>query len=273
MQVAIASIQRNRNPWIVEWLAFHMAVGFNRFFIYCHECDDGMPQTLETLSRHYPITFYTVQAPEKPQLAAYQHAIDTHNAEVDWMAFIDGDEFLFPVQAPDIQQALAEFNGHEMSALGVYWMCYGSSGHLEEPDGLLMENFTRHSKPDFGPNRHIKSVIKGRQQARAATSHIFATERGTYDERLRQLTTPMLNDPAQQPSHAKLRINHYVTQSYDYFKGVKQKLAAADRTPVVLRGDDWFFAHDRNECDDGLSYNFLVRLKLKVRELEAVLGR
>ena len=31
MKISITSIQRNRNPWIVEWLAFHMLVGFNDF--------------------------------------------------------------------------------------------------------------------------------------------------------------------------------------------------------------------------------------------------
>ena len=39
------------------------------------------------------------------------------------------------------------------------------------------------------------------------------------------------------------------------------------------RGLDHFLRHDRNECDDGVSYNFLTPLKLKMRELQAAIDR
>lgn len=271
MEVAIASIQRNRAPWIAEWLAFHMVVGFQRFFLYCHLCDDGMEDIALKLARHYPITVYRLGKMDKPQLAAYQHAWDTHQAEVDWMAFIDGDEFLFPTNDATIADALAPYQHHPLSALAVYWMCYGSNGHIADPGGLLLEAFPRHSAPDFGPNRHIKSIVRSGQAVRCSGSHRFETQGGTYDEQLRLLTAPMLQDPAMAPSYARLRINHYVTQHYDYFKQVKQDIGAADRTPHIVRPEHWFHGHDRNECDDGVARRFLPVLKDKVAELQAVL--
>jgi hypothetical protein len=272
MKLAITSIQRNRGPWIVEWLAFHMMVGFNQFYIYCHKCDDGQVETLLKLSQHYPIKVYGMESDDKPQLAAYQHAWAHHKQEVDWMAFIDGDEFLFSPSHANIGDALAEFAGHPLSALGVYWVCYGSSGHMTDPGGLIVEKFTRHSDYSFLPNRHIKSIVRGRQDIEIVGSHLFATPNGTYDEQLRLLESPLLQDPAQAPSHARLRINHYVTQSYDFFKKTKQNMGAADISPSAVRPDEWFHNHDRNECDDGMMYNFLIRLKLKVQELQAALA-
>ena len=38
MKLGITTIQRNRGPWIVQWLAFHLMVGFDRFFFYAHKC-------------------------------------------------------------------------------------------------------------------------------------------------------------------------------------------------------------------------------------------
>ena len=32
MEIGITSIQRDRNPYIVEWIAFHLCVGFNRLY-------------------------------------------------------------------------------------------------------------------------------------------------------------------------------------------------------------------------------------------------
>ncbi|SFV09794.1 glycosyltransferase family 92 protein [Pseudoduganella namucuonensis] len=271
MRLAVTSIQRNRNPWIVEWLAFHMLVGFNRFFIYCHKTDDGMRETLVQLARHYPITVYALDSDDKPQLAAYQHAWNAHNADIDWMAFIDGDEFLFPTAHAGMAETLAEYENHPLSALGVYWVCYGSSGHATEPEGLVMENYPRHSDAAFGPNRHIKSIVRGGQPVHCVGSHIFATPNGTYDELLRPMTTPMLNDPGLAPSYGKFRINHYVTQSLEYFKTVKQGIGAADRDPAMVRPDAWFTGHDRNECDDGVSARFLEGLRRKVDELRSAM--
>lgn len=272
MKLSIASIQRDRNPWIVEWLAFHMVVGFNEFHVYCHKCTDGMDETLRRLGRHYPVHGYTIDVDDRPQLAAYQHAWSTHGARVDWMAFLDGDEFLFPTADPDMASALAPYRDLDLSALGAYWICYGSSGHLHEPAGLVMQNYPRHSRPDFHANRHMKSIVRGGAQVKITGSHLFATERGTYDERLRLITHPHLQDPARQPSWDRLRINHYAVQSHEFFVKTKQRMGAADADPHLVRPTSWFHEHDRNEMDDGVSYGFLIRLKLKVQELQAVLA-
>ena len=272
MDIAIASIQRNRAPWIVEWLAFHLLAGFDRFFIYCHLCDDGTEAILSKLARHYPITPYSIGAVERPQLAAYQHAWDTHQSQVDWMAFIDGDEFLFAPNDASIGDALARYDSRSLSALAAYWICYGSNGHITDPGGLLMEQFPRHSQRDFGPNRHIKSIVRSGEAVRCVGSHLFETPRGTYDENMRPMTAPMLEDPSFHPTHDVFRINHYVTQHYEYFKQVKQNIGAADRRPHIVRPDDWFTGHDRNECDDGVAALILPALKLKVAELQSVLS-
>lgn len=268
MKLAITSIQRNRNPWIVEWLAFHLLVGFNRFHLYCHKCDDGMHDTLLKLARHLDLHVYAITTDNKPQLAAYQHAWNLHNAGIDWMAFIDGDEFLFPVRYASMAEALAPYAAEPLSALGVYWICYGSNGHIAEPEGLLMENYPRHSAPDFQPNRHIKMIVKGGQPIECRGSHLFATPQGAMDELLRPQVSPVMLNPDWAPSHDTFRINHYATQSYSYFKQVKQGIGAPDRDPNLQRPDDWFTLHDRNECDDGVALRFLPGLKEKVRLLQ-----
>lgn len=271
MNIAITSIQRNRAPWLMEWLAFHLVVGVSRFFMYTHKCDDGSTELLARLSRNYPITVHPFDAPAQPQLIAYQHAWNTYGAQVDWMAFIDGDEFLFPTTTASLIEALAPFVAEPVSALAVFWMCYGSSGHVEDPGGLLLEQFTRHASLDFSANRHVKSIVRGSADPMTVTgSHIFPTLHGTVDTLLRPIDKGHMAEL--EPSYNALRINHYVVQCHDFFRLTKQTMGAADAAADFIRPDTWFAAHDRNECDDGVRYRFLIAVKLKLREMHACLA-
>ena len=270
MKLGIASIQRNRNKWIVEWLAFHMVVGFERFFLYAHKTDDGMTETLLKLSRRYAIQVHVLNEQPQPQLVAYQHAANSYAGDLDWLAFIDGDEFLLPMKGLHVGDGLAKLETQTMSALAVYWQCYGSNGHVRDPNGLVLQSYPRHSCRDFLPNRHVKSLLRGRQDVRVQGAHLFHTPDGTFDELNRPITHGFMRDL--EPSQQYLRLNHYAIQSFDYFRGVKQSIGAADGNPQLVRPDSWFFEYDRNECDDGDSYRFLVPVKLKWQELQDVIA-
>jgi hypothetical protein len=135
MMVGITSIQQNRRPWIVEWIAFHLMVGFGKIIIYSHKSTDGMDEIVERLLGRYPIILYRLGDEERPQLGAYNHSWHYHANSIDWMAFIDGDEFLFPTKAATIAEGLSSFDTKPMSALAVYWRIYGSNGHLADPGG------------------------------------------------------------------------------------------------------------------------------------------
>lgn len=269
MKVAITSIQRNRNPYILEWIAFHLAMGFNQFYIYAHKTTDGMTDTLLQLGKRYPIQVFAIDVDDFPQIHAYQHAWRNFGKTVDWMAFIDGDEFLFPTQQRSIQKALESYNDKPLSALGVYWKCYGSNGHVADPDGLVLENYPRHSRADFEPNRHIKSIVKGGANANPNRSHLFETDLGTFDEQLRPITNGCMLD--YEPSYNQFRINHYVVQSQAFYFGVKKAMGAADLPGGVTRSNEFFAVHDRNEEDDGVSLAMLPLLREKMTELSQFL--
>jgi len=270
VKLGIASIQRNRSKWIVEWLAFHMVVGFEQFYLYAHKTNDGMTEKLLKLARRYDIKVHLLDDQAQPQLLAYQHAVNSYAQEVDWLAFLDGDEFLLPAQGLHVGPALAPFEACNLSALAVYWQCYGSNGHVKDPEGLCLQEYPRHSGPDFQPNRHVKTILRGGQAAQVRGAHLFQTSLGTFDELRRPITHGYMRELA--PSQQYLRLNHYAVQSFDFFRQVKQSIGAADGNPQLIRPDSWFFEYDRNECDDGWSYRFLVPVKLKLQELQDVIA-
>ena len=146
---------------------------------------------------------------------------------------------------------------------------------MTEPSGLLVENFPRHGLPNIRINRVIKSIVRGGHAITIGDQpHGFFTSQGTFDENLRQIDWVGLKDEhlanGHFPTRDIFRLNHYATQSWEFFKKTKQRMGFADLDPNAVRPDAWFFERDRNECDDGLMRNFLIPLKLKVQELQAI---
>jgi hypothetical protein len=272
MQLGLVTIQRNRGPWLVEWVAFHYLMGFRKFYIYAHLCTDNTADILVRLGRKFDITPMAINtAQDRIQLAAYQHACDNFMDDVDWMCFLDGDEFMFPTADKTLQEALAHYQDPAISAVGVYNVNFGSAGHTEEPTGLITENFRMRAHPDFMAQRRVKSFVKGHQKvATTQISNLFATQHGTVDELLRPVTWGYMPDYV--PSYTRLRFNHYVCQSYSYYQSFKKHSGHADSSAEAVRTDEWWQNFDTNhERDDSLA-RFSVDLRNLVEELHSELG-
>lgn len=265
MKLGITSIQRNRGKWLKEWIAFHALVGFNQFYIYLHKCSDDSEKVLTTLQQRFAIEINIVpESWENPQLTCYQDAYVRHGNDVDWMAFIDGDEFLFPTQADSIDIPLKTFASKNLSAVAVYWSCFGSNGHKKEPEGLIVENYTRRAPIEYENNRHIKSIVKGKQGSAIipANPHLFQTPLGTFDENMRRIEKGWTD---YHPSYSQFRINHYVTQSREFFETFKRMVVPPDG--ALMRDEAFWTEHDRNDEFDESMERFLHPLKNLLKTL------
>ena len=271
MNLGICTIQRNRSPWLVEWLAFHYVVGFRTFYFYAHICEDDTVEKLVKLSNVINIqAFELKEKKDYIQLQAYQHCYDSFGKDVDWMAFIDGDEFLFPTEAESIQAVLSYYDAKPMSALAVYWLMFGSNGHIQEPSGLLIDNYTRRAKLEARENRLIKSIVRGGEFIHALkNSHLFATKSGTFDELMRPVERGHMPDV--EPTFNKIRINHYSCQSFDYYHGFKRNSGMADAGHAIPRPDDWWDSRNKNDILDLTVHRFRDAVIAKMTEFEAIL--
>ena len=260
IKLGITSIQHNRAPWIKEWVAFHSLVGFKKFYVYLHKCADTTQKILTGLKKNFDIEIFTVdQNLEAPQLWCYQDSYIKHGDKVDWMAFIDSDEFLFPTSADSMEHALKEFSDKKLSALGVYWSCFGSNGFIKEPPGLMIQNYKYRAADGYHNNRHIKSLVKGglREFFLAPDNpHFFKTPLGTYDENLRPITKGWTD---YEPTYNKFRINHYATQSRSFFVNVKSKFIMPDG--AATPDESFWEEHDKNEVFDHSMDKFIEPLK------------
>lgn len=149
-RVAIVTTMKNEGPFILEWLAYHRAIGVTDFLIYTNDCTDGTDTMLQMLERKGLCQWRENPFREmdlKPQHAALQAAeAEPMMQEADWGICMDVDEFIDIKIGDGTLKALftameAAMPGANMIALT--WRLFGNSEVRGYEDRFLLDQFTR----------------------------------------------------------------------------------------------------------------------------------
>ena len=93
--LAIVAIMKNEAPYLKEWLDYHLLAGVDHFYIYDNESPDNQREVAEPYVKAGLVDYF--HAPGKAmQCAAYNDAVKRFKFQARYMAFIDGDEFIYP---------------------------------------------------------------------------------------------------------------------------------------------------------------------------------
>ena len=221
MKLAACVIVRNEERAIAEWIAWHQVAGFDTLIVLDNLSTDRTAQTVLALGRMHDVRL--ISWPETGsdwQTSAYDHALVSFGTEFDWIAFVDSDEFLLPFGLLGIRPVL-EVAG-AASVMAVPWMMFGSSHHDVRAPKLVTEAYTWRSEHSFGPNRHVKSIVRPTEVAAALNPHCFALKGETPGSSARHVDPkgasitwadgcPGLLSAPGPPDGA--RINHYFVKS------------------------------------------------------------
>jgi hypothetical protein len=198
-------------------------VGAEHIFIYDNGSTDDSSRIIAPFlsdRRATLVPWATFDAGASPQRQAYAHAICNFGRQFRWMAFIDLDEFLFPVNAPDLRAALANYE--DCPSLCVPWLMFGFSGHETPPAGLVVENFTWRAPfpPEEDQDKLLKwkSIVQPDFIAQVGGVHMFGLASGItggFDERKVLVTRQGVAEPP--PTCNVIRLNHYYTRSRQEF--------------------------------------------------------
>lgn len=90
-------MMKDEAPFLLEWYAHHLAVGFTKILVYTNDCSDGTDEMLIRLEELGLGYHRRNDIPEgvKPQPSAMKYAqAEPKVAEADWILMFDADEFL-----------------------------------------------------------------------------------------------------------------------------------------------------------------------------------
>jgi hypothetical protein len=96
-RVLAVTCMKNDGPFILEWIAYHRALGIADFLIYTNDCDDGTDEILQALQAHGIITHRSNNnwKGQSPQKAALNRAVSEEKyLDADWIVHFDIDEFI-----------------------------------------------------------------------------------------------------------------------------------------------------------------------------------
>jgi glycosyltransferase involved in cell wall biosynthesis len=223
------AIVKDEAPYMAEWLAHYVTLGFDRVVVYDNGSSDATAEIVAACAAAEPrIAFvrWPSRAGEAPQLTAYRHALQS--ATTRWIGYFDADELLVLKGFDSIGEYLARFDAG-IGAVAVNWRMFGSNGETHYRDAPQATRFRLGSANDM-----VKPIL--RVDCADTIDHVHGPSlvRGQYaNERFEPV---VLRNQASTGigSYLNAQVNHYVLRSAEEFRDKRARGYAA-RPPGDLR--------------------------------------
>lgn len=271
--LVVSSVFKDEAPYFKEWIEYHKMMGVEHFRLYNNDSSDDYLSVLEPYIKKGEVTVIDWPSSEEmlddwvsyTQWPACQDAIEEFKGRSKWLAFIDIDEFMMPLEAPDMLLFLQEYEAYPGVTLN--WQCFGTSYVKEIPKNQLMiESLTLKAEEMSERNRPVKSIIRPEcvdLENKAWAPHTYHYLEGMLsvfpDKRVRAEGVGDIKP-------LKAIINHYVHRSEDYFW--KTKIAKKQRMEKGGCGNNleyierWY--RDCNQVEDKRIFRFVPALRKRV---------
>jgi len=230
-EVAIASMFRNCAPFIKEWVEYHRLAGVDHFWLYDDaSTDDWQSELAPHIESGLVEVFYWPAG--KPdwtfeQNGAFRDGLKRALGVAKWIALIDSDEFILPLQDKSIPECLENRFVHAQ-AVYVNWYHFGTSyvtlGDREPMlSRLILSAPKNHSRNAVG-----KSIIRPEYAIinQLWTQHFCPLiencfyANGDGGKSFTFHGSDLISDDGLH--HAKfIRINHYAHRDEKYFQEVR----------------------------------------------------
>lgn len=266
--LAVGAIFRDEAPYLKEWIEFHRMVGVERFILYDNGSTDNY---LEILSPYLQAGIVElIDWPSTPagwldaQRRANNHCIRANAGVAFWLALIDLDEFVVPVDSEHLVPYLSRYDKERyVGSIQVNWQLYGTSFLPALPRDKLMVaslvwkapwNYEAEDRPD---NTVFKSII------RPHAVEFFRVHEGDFKSDYYALPRGKFKQIQQEVQIDHLRINHYWTRAEDFFYEVKidRRLTFRDSSYVEVMKQKLI---DLNRVQDTTMFRFIPMLQERV---------
>jgi len=279
----IVGCMKNESPYIIEWVAYHRAIGFDNFLVYTNGCTDGTDTLLNRLQdmgvlEHRNNDDWKGNSPQ-------QHALNRSLDEplirnADWIAHIDVDEF---VNVRTGNGTLADFFAAVPDAtnIAMTWRLFGHNGVTSLTDTPVIEQFDS-AAPSFCPKPHTAWGYKTLFRNIGAYRKISCHRPNKLDEAAapqikwvngsgRDMTKDALNNGWRSSKsnigYDLLQLNHYALRSVESFLIKRQRGRALHVDRSI--GLNYWVRMDWNDYRDVSIQRNLPRLRAEMGQLLA----
>lgn len=228
---AVVACMKNEGMFVLEWVAYHLSIGFDKVFVLTNNCADGTDAILDRLAQHDAVIHINnpVEPGQRPQVEGLRLALaHPQMLDVEWLLHIDADEFLnVTIGEGHVQDLLNAVGDCDVIALA--WRLMGSGGRkFWAQDSLLASQTHTDAEPKFHILRH-KSMFRPNRFGSAIDHMPKDPLSGTIIAK-NAAGTQIPADSLFKPKHSRFRgieredmtwqnadIHHYAVRSEDVF--------------------------------------------------------
>lgn len=248
---------KDEGRYLKEWIEYYLLQGVEHFYLYNNNGTDNSQDILAPYIQSGLVTWHEYPGYKK-QKEIYNHAIDTYKNETKWMGFVDADEFIVPMQDPDLKTALLRYQG--ASQVLVRWILFGSSGHKTYTDGLVIERFKYRSA---GVSEIPKCLLNPR-----SVVYMVVHSAVVLGKTVNEQGMPVPDTHTGPITADILRCHHYVVKSVEEYlrKKNRWKIEQEQQGQQVYHvvDDTYFTQHDQNDVKDDTMDHFVPLLRERV---------
>ena len=274
--LTVASIFKDEAPYLREWIEYHKMMGVEHFRLYNNDSEDDYLAVLNPYIQKGEVTLIDFPSSQKalsnwPLLTQWPSCVDAikyFTGKSKWLALIDVDEFLFPLESSNMVLFLEDYEMYPGVVLS--WQCFGTSFVDKIFSGQLMiESFTLKAKELSVRNIPVKSIVRPdyvdiRSVAWVPHTYFYLTNAlAVFPDKQECLSN--LDVSKWRICTEKAVINHYVHRSEQYFWNVKipKKLRMENgKTVTAAYAKSWH--EDCNQVEDKKIFRFVPALKQKM---------
>lgn len=259
--LTIASVFQNEAPYLKEWIEFHKLVGVQHFLLVDDRSIDNCADVLLPYIAAGEVELLSAPCPKKWQgsrFDTYQCALLKMFCELlrgvsRWVALIDLDEFIVPVETTNVPDFLRKHE--DRGGIYVRWEPFGTS-YIKKlsPNELVTDSFYLKWKFIKGHEMLGKSIVKPHRVANPNTHTCTFLPGYSYFD----------SNPDMQNEFPPIKLHHYWSRDEDFL--INEKL----RRKVRINGwkiDDErveFFKHLFNDVPDHGMKRFMPELKRRM---------
>lgn len=147
--ITVFTTMKNEGPYMLEWVAFHRALGVDHFVIFTNDCEDGTDDVARRLQQLGLATHIPNAVPEggNPQHQMLRRARRHPRVKAaDWLMCLDVDEF-WNIRCGDnsfaaLIAAVEQKAEQPVDAISFAWRLFGTSGNISFDDVPVTQAFS-----------------------------------------------------------------------------------------------------------------------------------
>lgn len=287
-RIAIGAIMKQEAPYIMEWVAYHKALGFE-IIIADHGGTDDTSKILTALHNANIITRIDFRFKKTaPQIPAYRAILRlARQKRIDVVGFLDCDEFFtrsIPISAltPEVgaNYIRSEFNRLNATQISYCWMIYGSKTYHQDISLPVLERFSYHAEFDrIRKTWEYKSFVKVKSMFKLSNifllgpqilsvHHFYGADKEWYldDKKMEKF-----DYQTSKVSYDNGAILHFPIKTWEEYLN-KVNRGRGDHRGAQAYTRECFKENDFNDVNSEINIDFINQLKNGINQLRKIIG-